>query len=358
MESGKPQAAIAILISATAAVWFAWGVEWDELGVVLANVRLPWVALAATILLGEFAIRAVRWKVLLRPLGTATKVRDLFAAQVIGAAVNIFLPLRAGEVAKPVVASRRTGHSLAAVVATAVMERVYDLLGMVSVLVLMAVVLAPDAGVGASEENRALVNNLKLYGGLFGLLAMSCMVVFFTLATRETAARSIFAVIVSIAPKPVQLRFLELFDGFVTGLGNARDRKGLMQAGLLSVWMWMNGALAIWCLFQAFDMPLPFGAACFVAVAIALTVALPQAPGFIGVFHIAIEKTMVLWGQPVTSSKGYAIVFWAVSFLPVAVVGLLALWQEGMSLTSFRKVDEKNRMNQSPLADKSNVEDS
>jgi hypothetical protein len=219
-------------------------------------------------------------------------------------------------------------------------------------------VLAPDAGVGASEENRALVHNLKLYGGLFGLLAMSCMVVFFTLATRETAARSIFAIIVSIAPKPVQQRFLELFDGFVTGLGNARDRKGLMQAGLLSVWMWMNGALAIWCLFQAFDMSLPFGAACFVAVAIALTVALPQAPGFIGVFHIAIEKTMVLWGQPVTSSKGYAIVFWAVSFLPVAVVGLIALWQEGMSLTSFRKVDGKNRMKQSPLADKSNVEDS
>ena len=71
------------------------------------------------------------------------------------------------------------------------------------------------------------------------------------------------------------------------------------------------------------------------AVAIALTVALPQAPGFIGVFHIAIEKTMVLWGQPVTSSKGFAIIFWTVSFLPVAVVGLLALWREGMSLTSF-----------------------
>ena len=151
---------------------------------------------------------------------------------------------------------------------------------------------------------------------------------------------------------------MELFDGFVAGLGNARDRKGLVQAGMLSVWMWMNGALAIYCLFQAFGMSLPFGAACFVAVAIALTVALPQAPGFIGVFHIAIEKTMVLWGQPVTSSKGFAIIFWAVSFLPVALVGLLALWQEGMSLTSFRKVEGKNRMKQTPLADSENVEDS
>ena len=358
METGKAQAALAILISASAALWFAWGVEWAEMGGVLSSVQLRWVALASAILLGEFAIRALRWKVLLRPLGTGAKVTDLFAAQVIGAAVNIFLPLRAGEVAKPVVASRRTGHPLAAVVATAVMERVYDLFGMVSVLVLMAVVLAPDAGVGASEENRELVRNLKLYGGLFGLFALTCMLIFFALATREKAARSIFTLIVSIAPPPIQRRFLGLFDGFVAGLGNARDRKGLLQAGLLSMWMWLDGALAIWCLFQAFGMVLPFGAACFVAVAIALTVALPQAPGFIGVFHIAIEKTMVLWGQPVTSSKGFAIIFWAVSFLPVAIVGLLALWREGLSLANFRQAPKSNTTNRPPLADDGNVEDS
>ena len=341
MDRGKVQVAVAILISTSAAVWFAWGVDWQGLGFVLADVRLPWVALAALILLGEFVFRAVRWKILLRPLGTKTRVADLFAAQVIGAAVNIFLPLRAGEVAKPVVASRRTGHSLAAVVATAVMERVYDLFGMVSVLVLMAVVLAPEAGVGASAENQELVVNLKRYGGLFGLFALTCMIIFFALATREKAARGIFALIVSIAPAPIQRKFLELFDGFVAGLGNARDRKGMLQAGGLSVWMWLNGAVAIWCLFQAFGMNLPFGAGCFVVVAIALTVALPQAPGFIGVFHIAIEKTMVLWGQPVTASKGFAIVFWGVSFLPVAMVGLIALWQEGLSLGSFRGRDRE-----------------
>ncbi len=341
MRQAKLQGALAIALSAAAAAWFVQGVEWGALGEILEQIKLPWVLAAAVILLGEFVIRAMRWKVLLRPLGTAVRLSDLFAAQVIGAAVNIFLPLRAGEIAKPVVATRRTGHPLAAVVATAVMERVYDLFGMLTVLVLMAAVLAPDAGSGASAENRELVHNLKLYGGLFGLLAMSCMGIFFALATRERAARSVFAVIVSVAPPPIRDRFLELFDGFVAGLGNTRDRKGLLQAGLLSVWMWLDGALAIWCLFRAFEMALPFGAACFVAVAIALTVALPQAPGFIGVFHIAIEKTMILWGQPLLHAKGFAIIFWAVSFLPVAVVGLIALWQEGLSLSSFRRTGEE-----------------
>ena len=58
----------------------------------------------------------------------------------------------------------------------------------------------------------------------------------------------------------------------------------------------------------------PFGAACFTGVAIALTVALPQAPGFVGVFHVAMQKTMILWGQGDADANGFAIVFWAVSF--------------------------------------------
>ena len=325
------QLALAFGISAAAVTWFAWGVDWGELGQTLAAVHVGWVAAAAGILVGEFVLRALRWKVLLRPLGTAARIRDLFAATVIGAAVNTLLPLRMGEVAKPVVATRRTGYPLAAVVATAVMERVYDLFGMVSVLVVMVLVLPASA-----EAEGELVSNLKLYGGVFGFFALSCMAIFFTLATRREVARSAFARIVSIAPKPVAMRFLFLFDGFVSGLGNTRDRLGLLQAGALSIWMWMDGALAIWCLFQAFDMALPFGAACFTAVAIALTVALPQAPGFLGVFHVAMEKTMLLWGQPVAAAKGFAIVFWSVSFLPITAIGLVALWREGMGLTSFR----------------------
>jgi glycosyltransferase 2 family protein len=331
---------LAIAVSGGALAWFLSGVEWAPLGRTLATVRLEWVAVASTILLGEFVLRAVRWRVLLRPLGTTARTRDLFAAQVIGAAANTLLPLRAGEVAKPVVAARRTGAPLPAVVATAVMERVYDLLGLVSVLVVMAAVLPGQPG--TSGEEAVLVANLKLYGGLFGLIAAVCMTIFFVLATRKSAARHLFARILSIAPSKVQQPFMGLFDGFVAGLGNTRDPKGLVQAGLLSIMLWLNGALAIYCLFHAFDMALPFGAACFTAVAIALTVALPQAPGYLGVFHVAMEKTMLLWGQDAVVAQGFAIVFWAVSFLPVTLIGVLATWREGLHLRNIG--DEARRL--------------
>jgi uncharacterized protein (TIRG00374 family) len=326
---------LAILLSAIALWWFGHDIDWDALGQALAGVHLGWVALAATVLLAEFWIRALRWAVLLRPLGTQARLVDLMAATVIGAGVNTLVPLRAGELAKPVIAARRTGYPLAAVIATNVMERVFDLLGMVSILLLMVLALPGDPG------DDELVTNLKLYGAIFGIAAISCLVLFFVLATRHTAARGVFAHIVSIAPPPVRRQFLLLFDGFVAGLGSTRDVVSLLQAAGLSLALWINGAVAIYLLFIAFGVGLPFAAACFTGVAIALTVALPQAPGFIGVFHIAIEKTLVLWGVAVAPAKGFAIVFWAVSFVPVTTLAVIALWREGLSLGSFAGRDRE-----------------
>ena len=58
-------------------------------------------------------------------------------------------------------------------------------------------------------------------------------------------------------------------------------------------------------------------------VAIALGVALPQAPGFVGVFHVAIENTLLLWGQDPQVAKSFALIFWMVSFVPVTLLGLI-----------------------------------
>jgi uncharacterized protein (TIRG00374 family) len=332
MSPSQIRFSAAMFMSAIGVWWFAYDVMWADVWLIVNGAKGTWIALATIALLGEFVVRAYRWRVLLRPLGTDVRIIDLWSASVIGAAVNTLLPLRAGEVAKPMVAARRTGHRLSTLFATNVMERVFDLLGMVSVLVIMVFLLPESPG------DDTLVANLHRYGSLLGFGALAALGIFFTLATRQVAARGIFERILKVAPSPVQRPFLALFDGFVVGLGSTRDRQALLTAGALSVVMWLNGAMAIWFLFQAFGFQLPFAAACFTGVAIALTVALPQAPGFIGVFHVAIEKTMVLWGIPDNESKSFALIFWMVSFVPVTVVGMAVMWREGLSFSDM-KVD-------------------
>jgi len=335
MKAQHIRMAAAIFLSAIGVWWFVHDIAWPEVVAVLGTIRVEWVAIAAIALLGEFLIRSLRWAILLRPLGVSVRIPDLWAATVIGAAVNTLIPLRAGEIAKPMVASRRTGLRLSTLFATNVMERVFDLLGLVSILVLMVILLPATSG------DDLLVANLYRYGSWIGFGAFTAMMVFFLLATRGPQARGAFERILSVAPEPARRPFLHLFDGFVLGLGSSRSRTSVLKAAALSVLMWLNGAVAIWCLFQAFRVPLPFAAACFTGVAIALTVALPQAPGFIGVFHVAIEKAMTLWGLAPHESKGFALVFWAVSFVPVTVVGLMAMWQEGLSVRDVQSGREE-----------------
>ena len=128
---------LGLLVGVIAIFWFGWELNLDELLEILQAVKIEWVALAAVILLAEFVIRALRWSVLLRPMGFEIPLKLLFSAQVIGASLNTILPLRAGEVAKPLLVSQKSGHPFWAVTATAIMERVFDILGMVSVLVVM-----------------------------------------------------------------------------------------------------------------------------------------------------------------------------------------------------------------------------
>ena len=323
---------VGLLLGAGCLYFFVQEMNWVETQVILKNLRLPWVVAAIFLLVFEFVIRGIRWKIILRPLTESISLSTLIQAQMIGGTANTLLPLRLGEVIKPTLVSSKSTVSFITIAATAVMERVYDLLGMVSVLIFMVLFLQPD--INPAPDQQILVDKLQLYGGIIGLIATLSMAIFFTLATKREEARPIFVWITNIAPKPIQDFFLRLFDGFIQGLGNSTDTKGLWQAGTWSVIMWLNGALAIYCLFQAFGLSLPFGAACFVGVAIALGVALPQAPGFVGVFHVAIENTLLLWGQDPQVAKSFALIFWMVSFVPVTLLGLIMAtrwdidWQE------------------------------
>jgi len=314
--------------------WFVSDIQWQQIRREFLSVEAWPVAAATVLLLLEFWLRALRWKVVLSPVSPEARVRDLFSASVVGAAGNTLLPMRAGELARALVASRHTGLGVTTVLATNVMERVYDLFGLVTVLVVM-VLLLPDQ-LGGSLAEQQLVENLQVYGGVLGISALSAMLVFFALARRPERARKFASYFIDVLPQFVSVPLGGLVDAFLSGFSSAGDIRLMRRSLLLSVALWFNGSFAIYFLFRAFSLDLPYSAACFTTVAIALTVLLPQAPGFFGVFHVAIEKTLVLWQVPEVSAEAFAIVFWAVSFVPVTVLGLVALGREGLSLNSLK----------------------
>ncbi|HPP40713.1 MAG TPA: lysylphosphatidylglycerol synthase transmembrane domain-containing protein, partial [Candidatus Kapabacteria bacterium] len=111
-------------------------IDFYKLWIILRTADYLWVIISIPIILLSHWVRAVRWKILLKPILDAKSTWNLFSAVMVGYAVNNILP-RGGELVRPFVYARREVVSRSAVFATIIIERFLDVLFL---LILFAVV--------------------------------------------------------------------------------------------------------------------------------------------------------------------------------------------------------------------------
>lgn len=309
---------------------FLWTVDLRAVRAAIGGASWAWLAASAASMALEHPIRALRWRVLLQGRADAPPVAETLRAALIGAALNTLLPLRGGDLVRPAVLARRTGVPFATALASTLLERVLDVAGVLGVLTLLVGAL-PDA---LPVEDRATIAAMVRGGLALGGGAVAALVVA-SLAGSPGALR-IAAAIGTRLPGPVAARVAPIASALIEGLGGARRFGQLAAAAGLTATMWANGGLALWLVFRAFGLSLPAAAAWFVQCAIALAVVLPQAPGFVGVFHAVLASATRLWGAPDGVAQALALTFWAVCFGPVTVVGVALAWREGIHLLAPR----------------------
>ncbi|MEI6947757.1 lysylphosphatidylglycerol synthase transmembrane domain-containing protein [Paraflavisolibacter sp. H34] len=113
--------------------------QWEHIKSSIRNARL-WLILpvAALLLLSHYS-RALRWKILMEPLGYNPSTFNTFAAVMIGYLVNAGVP-RLGEVVKCTLLSRYEKVRADKLVGTIVVERAVDVVGLV-VIFFLALIL-------------------------------------------------------------------------------------------------------------------------------------------------------------------------------------------------------------------------
>ena len=320
-------------------------------------------------------LRAVRWSSLIAPIKRVS-VLNLFSATMIGFMANSVLPARIGEVIRPVMVARKENIKVTTSFATVVMERIFDILSIIVFASLLFFFLpsetAQDKRIiminhadastedlktkdfnGQSKTYSSAVNEERQTGApniikqmrkwsiimaFFGILAITFL---FLLSVYPQKAGAVLEKLLFLFPHHLKDKLVNLLHSFISGLQVFDDKKQLIWIGVLSLVIWFFNAAPIYVLCYAFDIKLSFAGACFVMVCIALAVALPQAPGFIGVFHIVIQKTLDIFGVGLSSAQSYAIILWGLSIIPVTIVGLLFLWREGMSFGEISHYEEK-----------------
>jgi uncharacterized protein (TIRG00374 family) len=276
---------------------------------------LPWLGIAVTVVFGYFAVRDVRWSDAwaafrssnqwwLLPAFAALAVavflrafrwRSLFAperrpplratasALLVGYFFNNVLPARAGEAARVVALHRSAGTSRAELAATVVVERVFDVLSLV-LLLLVASPWLPHVAWTTSAYVLAAA------------LGGACLLLVIAVAVWDERPFRLLLRPFTLLPFLEEERLGRAALNLTHGLA-AIERPRVALAAL--AWTTLSSlalALSTWFVLVGFDLVLSPLAGLLVVVAINLALIVPSSAAGVGVFEAATVVELSAFG--------------------------------------------------------------
>ncbi len=314
--------------------------DWSLFLSELRHIHLAPLPLVATVYLLACYLRALRWRWLL-PTGLNIPTLKLFSATAIGSLASFVLPLRAGEFVRPWVLARTKQVTFACALSSIVTERVFDVLAMLCLFAVSLLHVA-DPPLWAT-----------LFAKSLGALALSILGVMIVAYFRGPLVLRWVEVCAGLLPESMahlRKHILVIAEEAIAGLraiSSARELALIVSSSLV-VWVLysVTALTVLWC----FDLPDPlashahgldlFWVANTTNVFIALAVAAPSAPGFLGTFQIGCVASLShVYGASEEFATAFSVLNHSMQFLLTVVVGFIMLQTEGLR---FRQLAARN----------------
>ncbi len=284
------------------------GVKWAAVLDAFGRVDLGLLALSFIWLGVIFFFRAYRWQKLVEPV-QRLPVSIFFSATLIGFMGNNVLPLRAGEILRVYALSRLGPVPMSTSIATGALDRLLDMITVSLFVVLSLPYLTPLAGYAKGSVIFLGVMLALLFGGWW-------------LVRGESRAW------LAWLPHRLQSITQELLDS----LQVLRQGSLFLQTFLASIAVWATMVMYYLLLLKVCGFSLPFEAALVVLLLVAVGVALPAAPGFVGVFQYAIVLGLSFYAVPKEEALSFSIVAFFAQYIPITLGCLVLLLRSGLSL--------------------------
>ncbi len=316
---------------AISAFFLYWALKGKDPAEVWRAVRQadPWLFAASVVVVTlTFPARAFRWRVL---LGAAVQSRPrlypVWLATAIGFMANNVLPARAGEVARAWAGSRLVGLPTTTALSTIAVERVFD--GVVVVLMLAIGIAAPGFPDGVELRGVSVQAIAASMGALFvvalGVLALAAHY-------PERALGIGDAAIHTLLPGRVAALAAKIMRNLFAGLSVLRSGRDFARVLGWSFVVWGTNVVSYNLAFAAFHLPnVPLSASLVLQGIVVLGVAVPSAPGFVGLFEAAVIAALAIYGVPGDTAFGFSVALHMSWFIPITALGLWALVRAGLS---------------------------
>jgi uncharacterized protein (TIRG00374 family) len=315
---------IGSVVSAALVLLLLYSVDLRSLSQNLRHVNPALLALAVGLYFVGVAVRSARWQLLLRPVAVVPLPR-LFGVMIVGFTVNNLLPARVGELARAYLLARSHGVRAGSTIGSIVVERVLD------GLVLCAFILAGWLSLPLNEGPRLLA---WLIAG--GFVAGTVALWVAARPPRIVGWLALWAL--GLLPARVAGRAAGVWASFADGLAIMRHGPLFAASLALSVLAWCIEGSMYYVIALAFPLQVGPLAALLALGAANLGTMIPAAPGFIGTFDAPLVGVLTgLFGVNREAAIGYTLVVHAALLVPVVVVGLLLIWNEGLTLRTVAR---------------------
>ncbi len=327
-----PRVLVGFLVSIIAVAMLFYVVNPWEVLEALRHANPIAVILCALSVVVAMWVKAVRWR-LFFPMPEKVRLSGLYEALFIGYMVNTILPLRAGEVVRAFLAAETEHTSKSTTLATVLIEKVLDL-GTMGLLLFLLGLIFPD--LPDSARYAAYLSGVGLLVAVGGIV--------FALAARGLATRLALWFEKRVPPL-AKLGVAGLLNAFLDGLAFARSPLTLFWVVIWTVVQWTLSASTVTLALVAVGIT---GASAYellqmtllVLVATNLSMAIPSAPGYVGVFHGVFVATLALFGVREDQATASAVVEHAVVFGVFILGGAYFLLRGEAVRTSGRRLGE------------------
>lgn len=274
-----------------------------SLGEVWEGVRGadPGLLAVAVLVIGcVYTAQAERWRRIADESATFTRFLRWVVASV---AVNNVVPARAGDLLRGRWVSSAAGWSTGRGVSTVVVDRAFDLLG----LVLLLAVGIP----------RVVKEGWSTRVGIAGVVVFVLVLAFLAGARMYARRRS--------RDRRTRGRARKLVRDTLDGLAVPIRPRRLTELATLSLLAWGLWAFAAWLVARSVGVDLGALDVMFVAAVINLGVAIPSSPGFVGTYQWLAVSALELLDIAKEPALTFAILMQAVWYIPTTLVGGIVL---------------------------------
>ncbi len=319
---------------------FDWGTFWEE-----AHQIRPWhIVHAIALIYLAYVIRAIRWKIFLRPVRPKASSLQLVAPTLIGF-TGLALLGRPGEFIRPYLIARRVNLPVSSQIAVWAVERIFDI-GAFAVLLALAIFLPDALGSTPHPEYKGRL----ILGGIVLLVVVLALAVGAMVVSRKgEALASWFEQRFSHWSKNMGQRFAQKIREFGAGLNTIHSPFSLLLLILASLAMWYIIALAyhevtiayhhVSDVFGDSSLNIPV-AQVLLLMGSSMVGSILQLPGVGGGSQLAtIAALEHIFDVPKELALSCGIMLWLVTFVAVVPLGLLLSHHEHLSL---RRLSEES----------------